>query len=120
MVELSEEAQSLLLKVQTQNQQLQELIAQKQSFEMHKQEIEEAMKEIENKEEVYKELAGVLIKTDKKNIQQELEEEKEMISVRREQIENREKQLKTELEDDQKKLMGFVQSSGLHDQVSEK
>lgn len=118
MVELSEEAQSLLLKIQTQNQQLQELIAQKQNLEMHKQEIDEAMREINNKEEVYRELAGVLIKADKENIQQELEEEKEMISVRKKQTDSKEEQLKTELEDDQKKLMSFVQNTKLHDKVS--
>lgn len=111
MVELSNEAQELLLKVQTQNQQLQELIAQKQNIEVQRLEIEEAEKEIRDKEEIYKEVAGLLIKTDKKNVQEELGEQKELISVRKKHIEEKENQLKSELEEGQKKLMAFVQSS---------
>ena len=111
MVELSNEAQELLLKVQTQNQQLQELIAQKQNLEMQRLETEEAEKEIKDREEIYKELAGLLIKTDKEKIQEELTEQKEMILVRKKQVDEREKQLKIEIEEDQKKLMGFIQNS---------
>ena len=109
MVELSNEAQELLLKVQTQNQQLQELIAQKQNIEIQRMEIEEAEKEIKDKEEIYREVAGLLIKTDKKKAEQELEEEKEVISVRKKQIEEREEQLKKELEENQRKLMNSIQ-----------
>ncbi|MCK4429170.1 MAG: prefoldin subunit [Candidatus Aenigmarchaeota archaeon] len=118
MVELSEEAQNLLMKVQTQNQQLQELIAQKQNFDVHNAEIEEAIKEMDGKEEVYRELAGILMKSDKGKIQGELEEEKEMLSIRKKQIDTREKQLKEELETDQKKLMGFIQGGKQDDQIS--
>lgn len=111
MVELSNEAQELLLKVQTQNQRLQDLIIQKQNFEMQNSEVEEALKEIEGREEIYKEVAGLLIKTDKEKVKKDLEEESEMIEVRKKQIDTREKQLKKELEEDQKRLMAIIQGA---------
>ena len=64
-VELSNEAKELLIKFQAKNQQLQELTAQKQSLELQKLEIEEALKEMEKRDEIYKEVAGLLIKADK-------------------------------------------------------
>jgi len=111
MTELSKEAQDLLMKVQTQNQELQEIIMQKQNKEMQKIEIEEALREIKDKTEIYKEVGGILVKTDKKKIQEELEEEKEMLSIREKQIKTREETLKTEIEKNQKKLMSFIQGA---------
>lgn len=104
MVELSNEAQELLIKFQTQNQQLQELTAQKQSLELRKLEIEEALKEIENKEEVYKEVAGLLLKVDKNKVKKELEEEKDLIEIKNKQLTTLEGKLKEELEKSKGKL----------------
>lgn len=111
MVELSKEAQELLLRVQTQNQQLQDIMLQKQSFELKSSEIDEALVEIKDKNEVYREVAGLLIKADKEKVKNDLEEEKEAISVRKKQINKLETELKNELEESQKKLMEMVQEN---------
>ncbi|MCK4730613.1 MAG: prefoldin subunit [Candidatus Aenigmarchaeota archaeon] len=111
MTELSKEAQDLLMKVQMQNQELQEIMIQKQNREMQKIEIEEALKEIKDKTEIYKEIGGILVKTDKNKIQEELEEEKDMISIREKQVNAREEKLKSEIEENQKKLMSFIQGA---------
>ncbi len=111
MTELPKEAQDLLMKVQMQNQELQEIIMQKQNQGMQKMEIEEALKEIKDKTEIYKEVGGILVKTDKDKIQEELDEEKEMLVVREKQVNTKEEKLKSEMEENQKKLMGFIQGA---------
>jgi prefoldin beta subunit len=104
MVELSNEAQDLLIKFQTQNQQLQELTAQKQGLELQKLEIEEALKEIEDKNEIYKEIAGLLMKIDKAKIKKDLEEERDLIEIKNKQIADIEEKLKQEIQKDKGKL----------------
>jgi len=110
-VELSNEAKELLIKFQAKNQQLQELTAQKQSLELQKLEIEEALKEMERRDEIYKEVAGLLIKADKDKVKKELEEEKELIEIKSKQIENAERKLKAELEKDRDKLEAMIRNS---------
>ncbi|RLJ00803.1 MAG: prefoldin subunit beta [Candidatus Aenigmatarchaeota archaeon] len=111
MTELPKEAQDLLMKVQMQNQELQEIIMQKQNRGMQKMEIDEALKEIKDKTEIYKEIGGILVKTDKDKVQKELDEEKEMLVVREKQVNAKEEKLKSEMEVNQKKLMGFIQGA---------
>ncbi|OYT43147.1 MAG: hypothetical protein B6U88_01720 [Candidatus Aenigmarchaeota archaeon ex4484_56] len=108
MVELSNEAKELLVNVQTHNQQLQNLIAQKQNLEIQLSEIDEALKEIQDKEEIYKEVAGILIKSDKNKIIEELKEAKEFAEIRKKQINQQEENLKKTLEEEQKKLAAYL------------
>ena len=110
MVELSNEAQELLIKFQTQNQQLQELTAQKQSLELRKLEIEEALREIKDKNEIYREIAGLLIKSDKDKVKKELQEEKELIEIRTKKINESETRLKEQLQKDGAKLENILKA----------
>jgi prefoldin beta subunit len=112
MVDLSRDAQELLMKVQSENQQLQAIMAQKQSVEMQEVEINDALKEIKDKTEIYKEVAGLLIKTEKKKIQDELEESVEFIKIKKKQFAEQEAMLKKGLEEDQRKLMAMIQPAG--------
>jgi prefoldin beta subunit len=113
MVELSKDAQDLLMKVQSENQQLQAIMAQRQNIEMQEVEIKDALNEIKDKTEIYKEVAGLLIKADKKKIQDELEESMEFIKIKRKQFNEQEALLKKGLEDDQRKLMAMIQPGGM-------
>ena len=109
MVELSDEAKELLMKFQTRNQQLQELTAQKQNLELKKIEIDEVLKEIEDKNEIYKEIAGILIKKDKEQVKKDLQEEKELIEIKTKKINESEAQLKDQLQKDRSKLESIMQ-----------
>jgi prefoldin beta subunit len=112
MVDLSKEAQELLMKVQAENQQLQSLMTQRQNVEMQEVEIKDALNEIKDKTEIYKEVAGLLIKAEKKTVQDELEESKEFIKIKKKQFNEQEALLKKGLEDDQRKLMAMIQPPG--------
>jgi len=111
MVEISKQAQDLLMKVQSENQQLQAIMAQKQSVELQEVEINDAIKEIEGKDEIYKEVAGLLVKAEKKKIKEELEESLEFIKIKKKQFNEQETLLKKGLEEDQRKLMAMLQPS---------
>lgn len=119
MVELSNEARELLMRFQTQNQQLQELTAQKQNMEMRKMEIDEALKEVENKNEIYKETAGLLMKKDKEQVKKDLQEERELIEMRTKKMSESETQLKEQLQKDRSKLEKMMQSQGQSEQQNQ-
>lgn len=112
MVELSKDAQGLLMRVQAQNQQLQSIMMQRQSLEMQEAEIKDALDEIKDREEIYKEVAGLLIKADKKRVKDDLEESLEFIKIKKKQFGEQEALLKKGLDDDQKKLMSMIQPHG--------
>ncbi len=119
MVELSNEARELLTRFQTQNQQLQELTAQKQNMEMKKIEIDEALKEIEDKNEIYKETAGLLMKKDKEQMKKNLQEEKELIEIKTKKMNESENQLKEQMQKDRSKLENMMQSQGQSNQQNQ-
>lgn len=119
MAEFPKEAQELLMGVQAKNQQLQSLIAQRQNADLQEIEIKEAIKEIADKEEIYKSVAGLLIKADKKGVKDELEESLELIKVKKKQFSEQEATLKKSLEGDQKKLMGFLGGGSGAGQIAE-
>ena len=97
--------------VQEKNQQLQAMIAQKQNVDIQEIEIKEALKEIEVTDEIYKSVAGLLMKADKKKVKDELDESLELMKIKKKQFSEQETSLKKVLEEDQKKLMGFLQPS---------
>ncbi|MBN2095739.1 MAG: prefoldin subunit [Candidatus Aenigmarchaeota archaeon] len=109
MVELSKEGQELLMKVQSENQQLQSIMVQNQNIEMQVAEINEALKEIKGKDEVYKEIAGLLVKSDAKKVQEELEETLEFLKLKKKQFTEQESAIKKSLDEQQRKLMGMLQ-----------
>jgi len=73
-------------------QHLQNLAAQKQNAQVELNEIENAMSELENSsDEVYKILSGVMIKSDKKKLNEELSERKRIAEMKIESVEKQEK-----------------------------
>jgi prefoldin beta subunit len=108
MADLPKEAQELLMAVQARNQQLQAIMAQRQNADLQEIEIKEAIKEIADKEEIYKSVAGLLLKADKAKVKEELDESLELIKLKKKQFSEQEASLKKTLEADQKKLMGFL------------
>jgi prefoldin beta subunit len=112
MVDISKEAQELLMKVQSENQQLQSIMVQRQNVEMQEAEIRDALAEIEGKDEIYKSVAGLLIKADRAKVKEELEESIEFMKLKKKQFSEQENHLKKSLEDGQRKLMGMLQAKG--------
>ncbi len=80
-------------------QNLQNLLLQKQAFQMELIETESALKEIEkSKDEVFKIVGQLMIQTDKKKIKEELENKKRLLELRTKAMEKQEAYLTEQLE----------------------
>ncbi len=103
---IKKEAEELLIKFQTQNQQLENISIQKQALMIKKAEIEEALKELEesNEENVYKIVGPIIIKYDKEKIKEGLNEEMEDIEMKIKIFEKNEEMLKKSINEIKEKL----------------
>ena len=80
-------------------QNYQNLILQKQSFQMELAETESALREIENSGEgVYKVIGQLMLKTDKEKMKKELSEKKEILLMRVKSLEKQENSMAEKLE----------------------
>ncbi len=72
-------------------QNLHNLILQKQAFQMELSETESALDEVEKTSDAYKIIGQVMIKTDKSSLKKELENKKKILELRLKTIEKQEK-----------------------------
>jgi prefoldin beta subunit len=80
-------------------QTLQNVLLQKQAFQMELSETEAALEEIKKSgDEVFKIIGRLMIKTDKKKMQEELSEKKKILEVRMKSLEKQEKDSAEKLE----------------------
>ena len=90
-------------------QNLQNLLMQKQAFHMELSETESALKEIETAgDEVYKIIGQLMIKSEKFKIKEELENKKKLLGLRVKTFEKQENSIKEQLEDLHKELTELI------------
>jgi prefoldin beta subunit len=84
---------------------LQNFLSQRQSLQMEINEIENAVEELKNyNDEIFKMISGMLIKTEKEKITEELKEKKKIIEMRLGAIEKQEKILEKRVEELRKEI----------------
>jgi prefoldin beta subunit len=87
-------------------QNLQNLLLQKQAFQMELSETKSALKEIGNSgDEVFKIIGQLMIKTNKAKLKEELSNKEKIITLRIKSIEKQETPLAKKLEDLQKEII---------------
>ena len=95
-----------LQEMQMLEQNLQNLLLQKQAFQMELSETQSALKEIEKSgEEVFKIIGQLMIKTDKAKINQELLNKEKVFNLRIKTIEKQEASLTEQLEKTREEVM---------------
>tara|TARA_Y100000310_G_C20600692_1_gene772852 strand:+ start:462 stop:776 length:315 start_codon:yes stop_codon:yes gene_type:complete len=94
-----------LTQLQLMQQNLQNILMQKQQFQKQLAEITSAVKEIETSETTYKILGNIMVATKKEDLQKELKEKKELLDLRLKNFEKQETTLKEKTEELQKKVM---------------
>jgi prefoldin beta subunit len=104
-MEIPNEAQESISKLQLIEQNMQALLMQKQQFQAQLFEAESALKELEKTDEAYKIVGNVMIKSDKTALKAELSSRKELVDLRLKNIDKQEKQLKEKAEALQKEVM---------------
>jgi len=105
-IELTPETQQILIELQTFQQQMQTVLIQKESLNLQNIEIEKALEELKKvtNEDVYKAVGSILIKSNKKDLEIELTEKKETISLRLKSLQKQEDRLKEKLKESQQKF----------------
>lgn len=106
--EISKEAEQLLMQFQLQNQQLENLMVQKQTLAFQKNEIENAIKEFDSGTEFYKIAGPIIVKKSKEELKKELDEKMEEIDVMLSTIEKNEKKLREMVIKNREKLQEML------------
>lgn len=91
-------------------QNLQNIILQKQQFQKQLTEMDSALKEIEDSENVYKILGNLMVASKKSEVKKDLQEKKELFGLRVKNFEKQEKTMKEKTEEIQKKFLEKVKN----------
>ena len=103
---MNKETEKRIQQLQLIEQNLNNIIMQKQSFQMQLMENENALSEIEKtKKDVYKIVGTIMISSDKDHLKKELNEQKEILDLRIKNLEKQENNFKEKAEDIQKEVM---------------
>ena len=105
MTELTQEQRTMVAQFQMYQQQMQNLLMQKESMKIQEMEIERALQELGSaKENAYKISGSIMVSKPVQELKKELEEVKEDIGVRLKSIEAAEAKFNSKLKDLQGKL----------------
>ena len=108
---VSKEAEQKISEVQLVEQNIQNLLIQKQNFQVQFTEIDNALTELDKSDdEVYKIVSGLMIKTNKNKLKDELTSKREVIELRIKNIEKQESKLKEKVSGLQKEIMEGIKS----------
>lgn len=103
---INQEIQEKIQKLQIFEQNLQNLLLQKQAFQFELNETENALKEVKKtKDDVYKLTGQIMLKASKEDLEKELNQKKDILSLRIKAIEKQETQLKEETEKIREEVM---------------
>jgi len=99
--------------LQLMEQNMQNILIQKQAFQTQLFEIDNALKELEkNKEETYKIVGPIMVATNKKELKDDLQSKKEVIELRIKNLEKQEKSIKEEATQLQTEVMKKLKQKG--------
>ena len=103
---ISKETQEKIQQLQIFEQNLQNLLLQKQAFQFELNETENALNEVKKtKDEIYKLIGQVMLKANKNDIEKELQQKKDILNLRIKSIEKQESQFKEETEKIRQEVM---------------
>ena len=106
--------QEQLARLQQTQQNLQSIMMQKQQLESEKLETEKALEELKkasDDESVFKHAGTIMIKSNKKDLIEELEEQMELAKTKASILVKQEERLKTTLKEQETKIQEMIQNS---------
>ena len=108
---VAEETEKSIARLQMLEQNLQMLASQRQSCQLQISEIENAVKELnKTKEQAFKIIGNLMIASNPKELEKELESKKEVLTIRITSLEKQETQLRKKAEELQKEVMSSLQN----------
>ncbi len=102
------EAQEKIQRLTIIEQNMQQLLHQKQQFGSQAFEVESALKEISTTKSAYKIIGNIMVQQEKDTLQRDLADRKEMIALRIQTIEKQEAALKEKAKKLQEEVMGAL------------
>lgn len=105
MAKLDEDTTKKIQELQILEQSLQNLSLQKQAFQLEFNETENALKELKKtKDDVYKLTGQIMLKADKKELEKELMQKKEILRLRTSSLEKQEQEIAKRIEELKKQV----------------
>jgi prefoldin beta subunit len=106
---MNNDVQNKINQLSMMEQNMQNFSLQKQQFQAQLMEVESAEKELSTAKEAYKIIGNIMVSTDKENLKKELEDKKEMLTIRVESFEKQEVKLREKAEALQKEVLEAMQ-----------
>lgn len=110
MKQMQKETEKKIAQLQLIEQNLQNALMQKQRFQAELLETENALKEIDGAEEVYKIVGNIMLSKKKEDLKKELNSKKEVISIRIKNLEREESKAKEKASTLQKEVIGEIEN----------
>jgi prefoldin beta subunit len=107
-MKIDKETEQKIKRLQLFEQNLQTIAAQKQQFQAQLTEVESAMRELGKVKSAYKIVGNIMVKSDKETLHKELEQKKDMFSVRVKTLEKQESSVKDKSKQLQSEVMGTI------------
>ncbi|MEM4245515.1 MAG: prefoldin subunit beta [Candidatus Nanoarchaeia archaeon] len=112
-MQVSKETEEKIGQLQLMEQNIQNILMQKQAFQTQLFEIENALKELEKtKEETYKIVGPIMVAANKKELKDDLQAKKEVVELRIKNLEKQEKKIKEEAAQIQGEVMKKLKQKG--------
>lgn|SRR3989344_647451 len=106
MNNLDSQTQEKLKELQVHEQNMRNILMQKQAFEMELSETENALHEVSStKDTVYKLIGNILVKSDKNKIEDDLKKKKELLSLRIKSIQSQHTSIENQLDSLKKEVL---------------
>ncbi|MEK6856546.1 MAG: prefoldin subunit [Nanoarchaeota archaeon] len=110
MKPVQKETEKKIAQLQLFEQNLQNTLIQKQRFQSDILEMENALKEIDSAEEVYKIVGNIMISKKKEDLKKELSSKKEIINIRIKNLEREESRSREKANSLQKEVIGEIEN----------
>lgn len=110
MKQMQKETEKKIAQLQLIEQNLQNTLMQRQRFQSELLEIENALKEIDGAEEVYKIVGNIMLSKKKEDLKKELNSKKEIINIRVKNLEREESKVKEKANALQKEVIGEIEN----------
>lgn len=108
-MDINKETESQIKELQILEQSMQSILMQKQAFQLELSEVENAITELgKTSEEVYKIVGNIMLKYSKDNLNKELKQKKDLISLRLKSLDSQEKDLEATSENLRKKVLSKI------------
>lgn len=105
-MKVSKETENKIMELQMLEQNMQNMVMQKQRFQVSLTEIENAIEELKKtNKEAYKIMGSIMVKSKKEDLEKDLKDKKEIIDLRIKNIEKQESKIKEKASEIQKEVM---------------